>query len=370
MNENFHQNHYIYLCMILLMFSCDNINKKMQLVEYEKHEKSFLEGLENYEDYEIREKSNDDFSKCLLEDTCTFYYDFPYVTDSTEIVNITESDDGNVRIYSWDTQLGGTMVYWDNVIQYKSNGRLKSFDGSIWRIDKSKDEDENEIDFGCWTKTIYTFKRNDGQTIYITESYFRESTSYGYSTLNAFCISNGELKTIENAFAIPNENFHIEAEYSIPTWYFLTEGKGWDWIFSLERNTQTFYVPVVNDLELLDQYDLYKFNGTQFVYVGREGGYWLHPSLRKFERLEKLAQMGKFLIRIDRISSGKFRYSSWSSTEDMTEKPDIIIESGKYDEEKDEYRFTNGNYIYYIKIRDEGAELVVMHNNEVLLTAR
>ncbi len=85
--------------------------------------------------------------------------------------------------------------------------------------------------------------------------------------------------------------------------------------------------------------------------------------------MEKLAQVGKFLIRIDRISSGKFRYSSWSETENMKRKPDIIIENGIYDEEKAEYRFINGNYTYSIKTNDEGAELVVRHNDEILLTA-
>ena len=103
--------------MLLLMFSCDNINVSQRLEEYEKREKAFIEGIGNYEDLDLREKANNDFAKWLFNDTCTFYYDFPYVTDSTEIVNIAASGDGNVRIYSWDTQLGGTMVCWDNVIQ-------------------------------------------------------------------------------------------------------------------------------------------------------------------------------------------------------------------------------------------------------------
>jgi hypothetical protein len=357
----------ICLFFTILLLSCDTINETQREEEYEQREEAFIEGIENYDVLDLREKANDDFAKWLFEDTCTFYYNFPNATDSTEIVNIAESDDGNVRIYSWDTQLGGTMVCWDNVIQFRSNGKLESYDGSIWSVDES--QEKNEIDFGCWTKAIYTFKRNDGQTIYITESYFRESSSFGYSTLDAFCISNGKLQTIENAFVIPDESSHIGKEYSIPSWYFLTDGKGWDWIYSLDRNTQTFYVPVVDDLELLDQYDLYKFNGTKFVYIGREGGYWLHPSIRKFERLEKLDQVGKFLIRIDRISTGNFRYSSWSGTEDMTKKPDIIIENGKYDKEKNEYSFINGKYTYYINIKEEGTELVVMHKNEVILTA-
>ena len=157
------RNLFAYICLILLFCSCNHKSINQRLEEYAKYEKTFFEGLENYEDYDIRKKSSDDFSKLLMEDTCTFYYDFPYLTDSTGIVNIATSDDGNIRIYSWDTQLGGTMIRWDNVIQYRSNGKLKTFEGNIWSIDES--EEKNEIDFGCWTKAIYFFKRNDGQTI-------------------------------------------------------------------------------------------------------------------------------------------------------------------------------------------------------------
>ena len=356
----------ICLVFTFLLLSCETINETQRLEEYEKREYAFIEGIENYDDLDLREKANDDFAKWLLKDTCTFHYNFPNATDSTEIVTIADSDDGNVRIYSWDTQLGGTMICWDNVIQFRSNGKIRSFDGSTWRIDGSTDE-EDEMDFGCWTKAIYTFKRNNGQTIYVTESYFRISSSYGYSTLDAFCISNGKLQTIENAFVAPDENFHIGTEYSIPSWYFLTEGKGWDWIFSLDRNTQTFYVPVVDDIILLDQYDLYKFNGFEFVYSGREGGHWLHPSIRKFNRLEKLAQIGKYLIRIDRTSSGVFRYTSWNGTENMNQKPDILIENGKYNEDKNEYHFINGDYIYIIAEKEDETELIVKHKNKVML---
>ena len=116
----------ICLVFTFLLLSCETINETQRLEEYEKREYAFIEGIENYDDLDLREKANDDFAKWLLKDTCTFHYNFPIATDSTEIVNIAESDDGNIRIYSWDTQLGGTMVCWDNVIQYISNGKIKS----------------------------------------------------------------------------------------------------------------------------------------------------------------------------------------------------------------------------------------------------
>ena len=84
--------------MMLLICSCNNKSINQRLKEYVNSEKIFLEGLDNYEDYDIRKKSSDDFSKLLFEDTCTFYYEFPYLTDSTVIVNIAASDDGDIRI--------------------------------------------------------------------------------------------------------------------------------------------------------------------------------------------------------------------------------------------------------------------------------
>ena len=146
----------------------------------------------------------------------------------------------------------------------------------------------------------------------------------------------------------------------------MTDGKGWDWIFSLDKNTNTFYVPVVDDMELLDQYDLYRFNGNYFIYSGREGGYWLHPSIRKFNRLEKLVKIGKFLVRIDKVTADTYRYTSWSNTEDMSQKPDITIENGNYNKSKDEYRFINGNYTYCIKVKEEGTELVIKQYNKIV----
>ena len=41
----------------------------------------------------------------------------------------------------------------------------------------------------------------------------------------------------------------------------------------------------------------------------------------------------------------------------IQEKPDIIIENGKYDKEKNEYRFINGDYVYIIAEKEEGTEI-------------
>ena len=53
------RNLLVYICLILLICSCNtkSINQRWQ--EYVKYEKTFIEGLDNYEDYDIRKKSSD-----------------------------------------------------------------------------------------------------------------------------------------------------------------------------------------------------------------------------------------------------------------------------------------------------------------------
>ena len=50
------RNLFAYICLILLFCSCNHKSINQRLEEYAKYEKTFLEGLENYEDYDIRKK--------------------------------------------------------------------------------------------------------------------------------------------------------------------------------------------------------------------------------------------------------------------------------------------------------------------------
>jgi hypothetical protein len=71
------------------------------------------------------EKTNTIFGKKLLHytSTCPFtiHQDFTHLT-----INIVSSADERLRIYSWDTRLGGTMVNYNNVIQYKIGANVQS----------------------------------------------------------------------------------------------------------------------------------------------------------------------------------------------------------------------------------------------------
>lgn len=115
-----------------------------------------------------------------------------------------------------------------------------------------------------------------------------------------------------------------------------------------------------------DRYDVYGYNGVRFIYEGVDGGFWLHPSIRKFGRLFYLGKSKDYLVRIDEMRSydwrglneedyeaekkdtHRYRYAAWKHKDNMTDAPDVVIENGFFDSNKGCYVFENDGYIYEV----------------------
>lgn len=76
----------------------------------------------------------------------------------------------------------------------------------------------------------------------------------------------------------------------------------------------------------------------------------IHPSISKYYKPVYVLETSKFRIRIDDLGNSKFRYSSWSKTKSMSDKPDLILCNGnmEYDGSigNQNFIFENGEYIY------------------------
>jgi hypothetical protein len=57
----------------------------------------------------------------------------------------------------------------------------------------------------------------------------------------------------------------------------------------------------------------------------------LHESIKDFDEIKVIVDTGKFLVRIDRIERGAYRYASWSGGKSMSDKPDLILSNGECD---------------------------------------
>ena len=125
-----------------------------------------------------------------------------------------------------------------------------------------------------------------------------------------------------------------------------------------------------------DRYDVYRFDGEKFDYNGEDGGFWLHPSIRKFARLDYVGKSADYLVRIDEMRSYNWRYMDedeyetltktdtcryrltlWKGKDNMSDVPDVVVENGYYS--KDGSVFHNKDYKYVINYDENGGLLRV-----------
>lgn len=130
-----------------------------------------------------------------------------------------------------------------------------------------------------------------------------------------------------------------------------------------------------------DRYDVYGFDGEKFVYEGPDGGFWLHPSIRQFGRLQYLGESENCIVRIDEMRSYNYRWSNdsdyelyeeaqrdtcrwrsslWIHKNSMMDKPDVVI-----NDNRSAFSFENNEYDYEIvPINEAGAEALRVYNKE------
>jgi hypothetical protein len=76
----------------------------------------------------------------------------------------------------------------------------------------------------------------------------------------------------------------------------------------------------------------------------------LPATLRDYRNPILYMETPKFLVRIDEMADGKYRYASWSRGVDIKSKPDLVINNGTWTPDgsggNHYYRFTSGHYQY------------------------
>lgn len=78
----------------------------------------------------------------------------------------------------------------------------------------------------------------------------------------------------------------------------------------------------------------------------------LHSSLKTFKQPEVLFKTTQYLIRVDQLNNGNYRYASWKLGQSQASKPDLIINNGKLDYDgsggNHAFNFSSGNYHYQV----------------------
>lgn len=104
----------------------------------------------------------------------------------------------------------------------------------------------------------------------------------------------------------------------------------------------------------------------------------LYKDLKEFQKPVHTIETKKFIIRIDLLKNGNYRYASWSKTSNISNKPDLVLYNGKWTPEgsggNHHFTFTNKAYQYLIHVnilREDATppfHLEVRKNNQTLLT--
>lgn len=200
--------------------------------------------------------ANDAFARKLLFYTekypATITHDFKQLKKAR--LDISSSADGLFRIYSWDTETGGTMHFFESVFQYKSGLKTMAI------LDTPREEGDVRPDYD----KIFTFK-NAGKTYYMCNYFNIGSTKDMSQGIQIFAIENGKLednvKLIKTKHTFRSRlgfdfNFLSKVYWKVsPKIYF-------------NPVLKTINVPLVDaNYNMTNRFIVYKFNGKYFERV-------------------------------------------------------------------------------------------------------
>jgi len=181
-----------------------------------------------------------------------FTMSMPFSSLKKERVSIIGSTDGLFRIYSWNTQLGGTMHLCKNLFQYKTSKGVKS------EVLVYKQSDPQSI----YLK-LYTVKGNY-ETYYLGISISVLWSGFTVQSINAFTIENGKLN--KEASIIKTEN-GLDSELDAPCDLTSSVNHSVKEVPDLSFNTKTrtIHLPLIlTNGKITTKFINYKFNGQYF----------------------------------------------------------------------------------------------------------
>lgn len=85
----------------------------------------------------------------------------------------------------------------------------------------------------------------------------------------------------------------------------------------------------------------------------------VHTSLRVFKNPILIMRTSRFIVRIDELENGQYRYASWRAGKNQSEKPDLTLSNGEMKFQgsggNHSYEFSSGRYKYICDIISLGS---------------
>jgi len=198
-------------------------------------------------------KANEEFAKKLMmyatRYPATINQNFTLL--KKEHLNISTSEDGLFRIYSWDDETGGTERYFRNIFQYKLKDKINAVLDSV----------KQEGDSMPFYNKLYTLKANSN-TFYLVTYLFIGSSRYYGAGVQCFSVTHEKLdndvKIIKTASGL-----HSQISYEIDLGTVNNEETMPS--INFDATTNKLNIPLVTSKgKPTNRYITYKFTGQCF----------------------------------------------------------------------------------------------------------
>lgn len=203
-------------------------------------------------------KVNDDFARKLtaVGNKYQASISWPFASLKKAGLTILTSDDNLLRIYSWDTQTGGTEHFFENVFQYRSGSNTAAY------IDKPNGGGDDNA--GSWYKKIYSLKSPKG-TYYMATYLDIESTKDMNEGVQIISIVNGKLNS-DTKIIKTQSGLHSQLSYEYDFSSIIDIPYEKRPTITFDSKTQTIHLPLVNSKGMITKGEiLYKFDGQYFI---------------------------------------------------------------------------------------------------------
>jgi len=221
------------------------------------------------------EKFDKELTRFIQNNPGTLKYPFKKFEDD-HVCDVVTSGDGNFRIYTWDTQTGGTMHFYHEILQWNSNGKV------FTKIIKYEKDDP-----GSFCSAVYTAQVNN-KPVYLAVKNGVYSTKDVMQSVTAFRI-NGKLLDSVKLFRTKTERLNTIQVYFD---FFSVVGRPERplKLITYDDEPGQLYIPVVGDKDQVTKKNLvYQLKGSYFEYTGVEAGTAQNKKLAAQE--DKLAKL-------------------------------------------------------------------------------
>lgn len=226
--------------------------------------------------------------------------------DRKYLIDITTSDDGNVRVYNVDNiVLDGNRSFGPDgrwIIQYRVDGTIYT---DVWDDKYSSVTYIHSVQSP--TKTYYLFI---DYSSYIRQGEFMDES------ITAYSINPQTHKFQEEFLFITTKEFLPSIDISWIDCNYTGDDMICSELHHIYCNDEELRIPLVTNNGIMTEgYLLYLWDGEYF----------------KFKGIEPIAEFKAkdFTVRIEILSNGKYKYSSWGKNKPTFMTPDLVLYNGE-----------------------------------------